>query len=26
MQESPAFSGYVHDIKHRFALRGVIRG
>jgi NitT/TauT family transport system ATP-binding protein len=26
MQESPAFSSYVHDIKRRFALRGVIRG
>jgi NitT/TauT family transport system ATP-binding protein len=26
IQESPAFAGYVHDIKHRFALRGVIRG
>jgi NitT/TauT family transport system ATP-binding protein len=26
MQESPAFSSYVHDIKRLFALRGVIRG
>jgi NitT/TauT family transport system ATP-binding protein len=26
MQESPAFSSFVHDIKRLFALRGVIRG
>jgi NitT/TauT family transport system ATP-binding protein len=26
IQESPEFSSYVHDIKHRFALSGVIQG